>query len=170
MSTGRSPGPRSGRLSPPASAVLVALFAVVAAAVLLLGQRGSGTATTSPQVSANGSQSSRSHTSTGAAVGVQNQPATTSSLRTKAEYVLSVIDATGQVPSGYVGGRQFMNDGRGGTTALPRTSSGSAITYREYDVNPKVNGINRGPQRLIIGSDGSAYVTGDHYLTWGRLR
>jgi guanyl-specific ribonuclease Sa len=98
-------------------------------------------------------------------------PPAPDSLQAKALAVLAVVDATGGPPSGYVGGRQFMNDGRGGTSALPATDrSGKRIVYHEYDVNPYHQGVNRGPQRLVVGSDGSAYVTGDHYVTWIRLR
>jgi guanyl-specific ribonuclease Sa len=93
------------------------------------------------------------------------------SLQAKALAVLAVVDATGAAPSGYVGGRQFMNDGRGGTAPLPRTDGqGRRITYHEYDVNPYRSGVDRGPQRLVVGSDGSAWATGDHYVTWIRLR
>jgi guanyl-specific ribonuclease Sa len=92
-------------------------------------------------------------------------------VRAKAEAVLAVLDRTGKAPQGYVGGRQFLNDGRGGTSPLPRTSAqGLSLRYTEYDVNPFRKGVNRGPQRLVVGSDGSAYVTADHYLTWFRLR
>jgi guanyl-specific ribonuclease Sa len=85
--------------------------------------------------------------------------------------VLRVVDETGQPPRGYVGGRQFFNDGRGGTSLLPRRSpSGAAVQYHEYDVNPRRSGVNRGPQRLVVGDDGSAYYTPDHYETWVRIR
>jgi ribonuclease T1 len=85
--------------------------------------------------------------------------------------VLRVVDDTGQPPQGFVGGRQFMNDGRGGTTGLPRRAvDGSPVEYQEYDVNPRRSGVNRGPQRLVVGDDGSAYYTSDHYVTWVRIR
>jgi guanyl-specific ribonuclease Sa len=96
---------------------------------------------------------------------------TAGSGRARAEAVLALVEATGKAPPGYVGGRQFMNDGRGGTTALPRAGSdGRLVVYHEYDVNPYVRGVDRGPQRLVVGQDGSAYYTGDHYRTWTRLR
>jgi hypothetical protein len=89
----------------------------------------------------------------------------------KARTVLAAVDATGRPPQGFEGGRAFMNDGRGGTSRLPRTGTdGRALTYREYDVNAYHPGVNRGPQRLVVASDGSAYCTGDHYVTWWRLR
>ncbi|MFJ4658284.1 ribonuclease domain-containing protein [Nocardia sp. NPDC088792] len=54
---------------------------------------------------------------------------------------------------------------------LPRTdSSGKRINYQEWDVNPKIPGQTRDAQRIITGSDGSAYYTGDHYKTFTRMR
>jgi len=68
---------------------------------------------------------------------------------------------------GTKGGDQWMN--RGGS--LPKTgSSGKQITYQEWDVNPKKRGQTRDAQRIITGSDGSAYYTGDHYKTFIRMR
>ena len=171
----------SRRLSPAAAAVLLGLFVVVALAVWVLG-RGGGAAATTTSTSTSASTSVSTSVSTSASTSVstsvstsagqaRREPGSSASVRTKALYVLSVVDVTGRAPSGYVGGRQFMNDGRGGTSALPRTDgAGRPVTYTEYDVNPKINGVNRGPQRLVTGSDGAAYCTGDHYLTWTRLR
>ena len=84
--------------------------------------------------------------------------------------VLDVVDRTGQVPAGYRGGGQFMNDGRDGGQVLPRTDTrGSPIAYREWDVNP-YTGANRGTERLVTGSDGSAWYTNDHYNSFVRIR
>jgi ribonuclease T1 len=69
---------------------------------------------------------------------------------------------------GYKGGSVFNNlEGR-----LPSVDeTGNPITYREWDVNPYVKGVDRGPERLVTGNDGSAYYTGDHYESflqfWG---
>ncbi len=63
----------------------------------------------------------------------------------------------GNPPPGYVGGRPFQNRER----RLPRGQ------YREYDVNPKVPGQNRGPERLVIEKkSGRAYYTKDHYRSF----
>lgn len=63
----------------------------------------------------------------------------------------------GSPPPGYVGGRPFQNRER----RLPRGQ------YREYDVNPKVPGQDRGPERLVIDQrTGKAYYTKDHYRTF----
>lgn len=68
---------------------------------------------------------------------------------------------------GTKGGDQWMN--RAGT--LPKTdSSGKGIGYREWDVNPKKAGQSRDAERIVTGSDGSAYYTGDHYKTFTRMR
>jgi guanyl-specific ribonuclease Sa len=86
----------------------------------------------------------------------------------KAQGVLSQVKANnGQPPPGYKGGGQFMNDGRSGGQTLPKANaSGKPITYKEYDVNPYQPGVNRGAERLVVGSDGKAYYTTDHYKTF----
>jgi guanyl-specific ribonuclease Sa len=85
--------------------------------------------------------------------------------------VLEVVDSTGQPPPGYVGGRRYFNDGRGGTATLPSIDAeGNPLQYKEYDVNPRRPGVNRGPQRLVVGADGSAFYTPDHYDSWTRVR
>ncbi|MQY24289.1 ribonuclease domain-containing protein [Nocardia macrotermitis] len=68
---------------------------------------------------------------------------------------------------GTKGGDQWMN--RAGTLAKT-DSSGKAITYKEWDVNPKKRGQTRDAERIVTGSDGSAYYTGDHYKTFTRMR
>nr|WP_244491078.1 hemagglutinin repeat-containing protein [Paramesorhizobium deserti] len=84
--------------------------------------------------------------------------------------VLQHIQQTGQKPNGYVGDRTFANDGRGGGQVLPRQDSqGNPITYKEYDINPYTRGVNRGAERIVIGSDGNAYYTSDHYNTFTKM-
>jgi ribonuclease T1 len=75
------------------------------------------------------------------------------------EYVLEHNKA----PEGYIGGRTFQN--REGI--LPR---GSSLRYQEWDVHPKSHGENRGGERLLTCSDGSAYYTGDHYRSFVKLK
>lgn len=41
---------------------------------------------------------------------------------------------------------------------------------REYDIHPHVPGINRGVERIIVGSDGSGWYTPDHYKTFIRFK
>ena len=48
--------------------------------------------------------------------------------------------------------------------------SGQRVRYREWDVNPLRPGVNRGAERLVTGSDGSAHYTRDHYETFLEIR
>lgn len=81
----------------------------------------------------------------------------------KAWTVLNRVDAKGAPLPGYKGGSIFKNkDG-----VLPETPG---VTYREWDVNPYTKGVDRGLERIVTGSDGSAYWTGDHYGTFLMFR
>lgn len=75
-----------------------------------------------------------------------------------AHKILKAIQARhGDPLPGYTGGRTFQNRER-------RLPPGR---YREYDVNPKTPGRDRGPERIVIEQrTGKAYYTGDHYLTF----
>jgi guanyl-specific ribonuclease Sa len=54
---------------------------------------------------------------------------------------------------------------------LPTTdASGRPITYQEWDVNPKAPGQGRDSQRIVTGSDGSAWYTDGHYGSFRRIR
>ncbi|MGY4101405.1 ribonuclease domain-containing protein [Nocardia sp. R16R-3T] len=89
----------------------------------------------------------------------------------RAYATLAEIDA-GRWPdsanaSGTKGGDRWMN--RAGT--LPaKDSAGTAITYQEWDVNPKQPNRSRDAERIVTGSDGSAWYTSDHYETFTRMR
>ncbi|MGW4327647.1 ribonuclease domain-containing protein [Nocardia sp. NPDC004573] len=68
---------------------------------------------------------------------------------------------------GTKGGERWQNRGRD----LPTTDgSGKPIAYQEWDVNPKQPGRSRDAERIVTGSDGSAWYTGDHYQTFTRMR
>ncbi|WP_433727454.1 ribonuclease domain-containing protein [Nocardia sp. CA-129566] len=68
---------------------------------------------------------------------------------------------------GTKGGDTWMN--RAGT--LPaKDSAGKPISYQEWDVNPKQRNRSRDAERIVTGSDGSAWYTGDHYETFTRMR
>jgi guanyl-specific ribonuclease Sa len=89
----------------------------------------------------------------------------------KVARVLKYIDVQNTAPPGYEGGRVFLNLGRDGEQSLPRKDvHGKLLAYHEWDVNPRVRGKNRGPERLVTGSDGSAYYTADHYRTFIKIR
>lgn len=85
----------------------------------------------------------------------------------KALQVLAYIRLHHTAPAGYIGSRQFGNfEGR-----LPETdSAGKRITYQEWDINPHHKGLNRGAERLITGSDLSAYYTPNHYQVFIPLK
>jgi guanyl-specific ribonuclease Sa len=54
---------------------------------------------------------------------------------------------------------------------LPLTDAqGNPVSYTEWDVNNKIPGHNRDAERIVTGSDGSAWYTGDHYQTFTRMR
>jgi guanyl-specific ribonuclease Sa len=85
----------------------------------------------------------------------------------KVATVLDHVDRSHKAPPGYEGGRTFHNEEK----RLPQKDrKGNAISYQEWDVNPKVQGVNRGAERLVTGSDGSAYYTNDHYRTFTKIR
>ncbi|WP_194817493.1 ribonuclease domain-containing protein [Nocardia sp. XZ_19_385] len=116
--------------------------------------------------------STQSAPGVGAASSVSGVPGTKAPGVPEHAYVtLREIDA-GRWPgsanaAGTQGGERWMN--REGT--LARTdAAGKAITYREWDVNPKQRNRSRDAERIVTGSDGSAWYTGDHYKTFKRMR
>ena len=81
--------------------------------------------------------------------------------------VLRYVDEKGEAPQGYEGGRTFLNIEK----LLPqKDAQGTRLKYREWDVNPLKPGVNRGAERLVTGSDGSAYYTDDHYRSFKKIR
>ena len=81
--------------------------------------------------------------------------------------VLKYIKANGSAMDGYVGGREFTNR----QNVLPiNNTSGNRIRYQEWDVNPKVQGQNRGTQRLCTGDDGRSWYTSDHYKSFTEIK
>jgi ribonuclease T1 len=85
------------------------------------------------------------------------------------DYVLEVLEYVKQndrAPKGYVGGRNFQNR----ENRLPKISNqGAKIKYQEWDVYPKEQGKNRGVERLITGSDKSAWYTKNHYKSFVKV-
>ncbi|HVZ96160.1 MAG TPA: ribonuclease domain-containing protein [Chitinophagaceae bacterium] len=81
--------------------------------------------------------------------------------------VLQYVRAHGEPMEGYVGGRTFGNYEH----RLPETDEkGNPMHYREWDVNPKIEGQNRGTERLITSANGQAWYTGDHYQTFIEIK
>lgn len=81
--------------------------------------------------------------------------------------VLAYVSTYGKAPEGYVGDRKFGNYER----LLPKIDGQKhLIFYREWDVNPKISGKNRGAERLITGSNKKAYYTNNHYKSFIEIR
>ncbi len=80
------------------------------------------------------------------------------------QYALDVYDyviKNKKAMDGYVGGREFKN--REGQLPM-----GDA--YQEWDVKPKVQGQNRGAERLVTSAKGDGYYTSDHYKTFTKIK
>lgn len=81
--------------------------------------------------------------------------------------VLRYVRGHNSPPEGYVGGRRFGNYEK----RLPqKTSNGTIIKYREWDVLPKIKNKSRGAERLVTGSDRSAWYTSDHYSSFTPIK
>lgn len=81
--------------------------------------------------------------------------------------VLDYVDKHDKPMPGYRGGSRFGNFER----RLPqKDKDGKKVNYLEWDVNPLVPGKNRGAERMVTGSDKSAWYTADHYDTFKRIR
>jgi guanyl-specific ribonuclease Sa len=147
----------------------VALLALV---IAVLVSRGGGD---SKSVAASVTSTARS---TSVAVRARGPAATTAPATTRAPGVPDRVYATlveidaGRWPDsanapGTKGGDTWMN--RAGALAA-KDSAGKPITYQEWDVNPKQRNRSRDAERIVTGSDGSAWYTGDHYGTFTRMR
>lgn len=85
------------------------------------------------------------------------------------DYVFAILNHIlkyQEAPPRYVGGRIFFNREK---KLVSHDLVGNRIEYKEWDVHPKVKGQNRGAERLITGSDHSAYYTPDHYQTFIKI-
>jgi ribonuclease T1 len=93
-------------------------------------------------------------------------PTTNNPIPAYALQVLEYVRRNGEAPQGYVGGKEFQNREK----RLPaKDGTGKRIRYSEWDVKPKVEGQNRGPERLVTGSDHSAWYTKDHYKNFLKI-
>ena len=81
--------------------------------------------------------------------------------------VLDYIKKNGESMDGYVGGRNFQNRER---QLDIKDATGKKIKYQEWDVNPKIQGKNRGTERIITGSDNRAWYTNDHYQSFVEIK
>jgi len=90
--------------------------------------------------------------------GPSSEPPRNENVPLKAVRVYEHVLRTGRAPQGYVGGRAWQNREH----RLQRNG-----TYREYDVNPKISGRNRGPERVVFDVvSGKGWYTPDHYRTF----
>ena len=81
--------------------------------------------------------------------------------------MLAYIRANHHAMDGYVGGRVFTNYEK---VVPTQDNNGNAINYQEWDVNPHIQGVNRGTERILTGSDGRAWYTNDHYKTFQEIK
>lgn len=89
------------------------------------------------------------------------------SIPQKVYVVLNYILEHHHAMDGYVGGRVFTNREK----IVPQfDAKGNPITYQEWDVNPKIEGQNRGTERILTGSDGRNWYTDDHYKTFKEIK
>ncbi|MCM6778000.1 ribonuclease [Nocardia sp. CDC159] len=139
--------------------------------VAFLASRGTSTDTSAPAVTSTKAAPTSTVAPTRTGAPAAAEPGRARGVPDRAYDTLREIDA-GRWPDsanapGTKGGEEWMN--RGG--ALPRSdASGNRITYQEWDVNPKRRGQTRDAERIVTGSDGSAYYTGDHYQSFTRMR
>lgn len=77
--------------------------------------------------------------------------------------VANYIYEFNEPPKGFVGGRKFENR----ENNLPKyDEKNKFIQYKEYDIYPKQKDKNRGPERIVLGSNHKRYYTGNHYKTF----
>ncbi|MCM3895164.1 ribonuclease N [Gordonia sputi] len=158
------------------SAVTLVVIALVVVVTWLInrsddsnsaGQSASSTSSTAKPSSKKPSGTASRGTASRAAT---TPPGAAASVPAQVTKTLSLIDAGAWPPndsSGTRGGTSFGNfEGR-----LPKTtSSGKRITYTEWDVNRREAGRSRDAERIVTGSDGSAWYTADHYNTFVQIR
>jgi len=80
---------------------------------------------------------------------------------------LQYINRFKSAPQGFIGGRRFMNREQ---KLLPLNYKNGLIYYKEWDVFQKIEGKNRGPERLVTGNNSTAYYTNNHYKSFIKIR
>lgn len=81
--------------------------------------------------------------------------------------VLKFVRENNRPLNGYVGGRKFGNY----ESLLPKKDKyNQNINYREWDIYPKIEGKNRGAERLVTGSDKKVYYTKNHYQSFVEIK
>lgn len=137
-------------------------------------ERTSAAETTTPRSSARkttASESTAPETTTRSSKKRTSTAPATAAVPARVTRTLALIDA-GEWPEaarapGTKGGIAFRNNER----LLPAAdANGRRITYREWDVNPKEPGRSRDAERIVTGSDGTAWYTADHYRSFILIR
>lgn len=171
----RAQTPAQRRRQAAVTAIGLVVVAVVVIATWLINNAGddAGSSTSSvagSSVAGSSAAGSAVARSSNAMSGRSTSPQT-ATVPARVTRTLALIDA-GEWPEaadapGTQGGITFRNsEGR-----LPaRDSAGKRITYREWDVNPKEPGRSRDAERIVTGSDGSAWYTADHYRSFVLIR
>jgi RHS repeat-associated protein len=97
----------------------------------------------------------------GSVARIPKTPIRPGSVPQRAKDILAEIEkGKGAPPKGHVGGGTFENR-PGPNGQLPPGN------YKEYDINPRIPGQNRGTERLVIETgSGRSYYTPDHYDTF----
>ncbi len=80
------------------------------------------------------------------------------------QMIQHIKEKNGAPPPGYKGGKVYRNKPIKNGQKLP-----DGVNYREYDVNPYSKGTDRGAERIVIGDNGSAWYTDNHYETFTRV-
>lgn len=92
-------------------------------------------------------------------------------LRKRAYGVIDGLEKPGGAQSMGLRSHEFKNDGRNGSTVLPKTTpSGESISYRTTYLRPNTLGRSYANGRVTTGSDGSAYVSRHHGDKGGEVK
>ena len=172
----RKPTVAQRRRQAVASAVALVVIGLVVVATWLINRSDDSSSAThsASSTSSTAKPSSKKQSGTASQGGTASRttvaPTAAASVPAQVTKTLSLIDAGKWPPddaSGTKGGTNFGNfEGR-----LPKkTSSGKRITYTEWDVNRREAGRSRDAERIVTGSDGSAWYTSDHYNTFVQIR
>ncbi|MEP9415293.1 ribonuclease domain-containing protein [Gordonia sp. VNQ95] len=166
----RTQTPAQRRRQAVVTAIGLVVVAVVVIATWLINNAGDDAGSSGSSVAGSSVARSSVARSSVAASG-RSTSRQTATVPARVTRTLALIDA-GEWPEaadapGTQGGITFRNsEGR-----LPaRDSAGKRITYREWDVNPKEPGRSRDAERIVTGSDGSAWYTADHYRSFVLIR
>ena len=68
-------------------------------------------------------------------------------------------------PQNHKGGKKYENDGRDNSEILPDYGA----PYYEYDVNPRIKGVDRGNERIVTNKAGMTWYTPSHYKYFIRM-